>query len=220
MSSYHLISFDICPFVQRSVIALKEKNVDFKLTYIDLSQPPDWFKSISPMGKVPVLKIDDDAVLFESAVINEYLDETNPPSLHPADPLNRAIHRAWIEFGANLIGRQFGMLTDRSEEGFNRKRETLSGELTHLEQQLGDGPYFAGDRLSLIDCAYAPLFMRFEIMERHHRLGLFDEFPKIARWSKALLAREAVRTSVVEDFETRFCKYMIERNGWFTRFLG
>ena len=69
-----LISFKLCPFVQRSVIVLLEKEAPFDITYIDLSNPPDWFKAISPMGKVPVLKVDD-TVLFESAVIMEYLDE-------------------------------------------------------------------------------------------------------------------------------------------------
>lgn len=59
MPTIELVSFKICPFVQRSVIALNEKNIDYKITYIDLASPPDWFNEISPLGKVPVLKVDD-----------------------------------------------------------------------------------------------------------------------------------------------------------------
>ncbi|MDH4275939.1 MAG: glutathione S-transferase family protein, partial [Gammaproteobacteria bacterium] len=101
-----LISFDLCPFVQRSVITMLEKNVAYKITYIDLANPPDWFLKISPFGKVPALRVGD-KTLFESAVINEYLDDITPPSMHPQDPLQRALNRAWIEFGSELIGTQY-----------------------------------------------------------------------------------------------------------------
>ncbi|NOX75910.1 MAG: glutathione S-transferase family protein [Gammaproteobacteria bacterium] len=87
-----LISFNICPYVERSVITLAEKGVDFDITYIDVYDPPVWFRDISPLGKVPVLRYGD-AVIFESAIINEFLDEITPPPLHPTDPLTRAQHR-------------------------------------------------------------------------------------------------------------------------------
>ena len=77
MANHTLISFDICPFVQRSVITLEEKGVKYNIKYIELENKPDWFLAISPFGKVPVLQVND-KVLFESAVINEYLDETVP----------------------------------------------------------------------------------------------------------------------------------------------
>ena len=64
-----LISTRRCPFVQRSIITLKHKNVPHKVTYIDVYDPPDWFKAISPLGKVPVLRVDGDTVLFESAAL-------------------------------------------------------------------------------------------------------------------------------------------------------
>src|SRR5688572_11309954 len=87
-----LISYKLCPFVQRSVILLKEKNIDFDIKYLEadeLKNKPEWFLKISPLGKVPVIKIDD-RVLFESAIINEYLDETNPPYFQPSDPFIKA----------------------------------------------------------------------------------------------------------------------------------
>jgi glutathione S-transferase len=100
----HLISFKTCPFVQRAVITLKHKDIDFDITYIDLADPPDWFLEMSPLKKVPVLKVDDE-ILFESAVINEYLDEITGGDLQPKDPLARAKNRAWIEFASNMLGR-------------------------------------------------------------------------------------------------------------------
>lgn len=218
--AYQLISFVLCPYVQRSVITLKEKRVPFEITYIDLDNPPEWFPVLSPMGKVPVLRVDQDRVLFESAVINEYLDETNPPPLHPQDPWRRAHNRAWIEFGSNLIGRQYRMLVASDEDGFVQERDSLLGDLRHVEQQLGEGPFFNGAAFSLADTAYAPLFMRLDIIERLYPQGLFEPTPKVRAWSDALLARPSVRESVVADFETRFRQRFAAMGGWLGQRLG
>ena len=92
-----LISHHLCPYVQRAAIALGEKGVPFERVVIDLDNKPEWFLEISPLGKVPLLLIEDDGeqtALFESAAICEYLDETQPgPRLHPGDALLRARHR-------------------------------------------------------------------------------------------------------------------------------
>lgn len=198
-----LVSFAICPFVQRAVIALKEKQVDFDITYIDLDNPPAWFKLISPFGKVPLLKVDDE-VLFESAIINEFLDEVYPPVLHPTNPLERAKHRGWIEFGSNLLFEQFKVVMAQDEEAYVQQCEVLGGLFARLVQEVGEGPYFMGDQFTLLDAAYAPLFMRFEILKKH-RDDLVDLMPtKLNDWGKALLARDSVKASVVDDFEQRF----------------
>ena len=212
--AYQLISFVICPYVQRSVITLKEKQVPFEITYIDLDHPPEWFPAISPMGKVPVLGVDRDRVLFESAVINEYLDETNPPPLHPQDPWRRAHNRAWIEFGSNLIGRQYRMLTAPDKRKFAWERDELLAELRHVEQQLSEGPFFNGAAFSLADAAYAPLFMRLEIIEHLYPQGLFEPTPTVRAWSDALLARPSVRESVVADFQVQFRQRFATMGGW------
>ncbi|MCW8891086.1 MAG: glutathione S-transferase family protein [Sedimenticola sp.] len=201
-----LVSFAICPFVQRAVIALKEKQVDFDITYIDLENTPAWFKLISPFGKVPLLKVDNE-VLFESAIINEFLDEVYPPVLHPEDPLERAKHRGWIEFGSNLLFEQFKLVLAQDEEAIVQQSEVLGGLFARLVQEVSDGPYFAGARFSLLDAAYAPLFMRYEILKKH-REELADLMPsKLDAWGQALLARESVKDSVVDDFEQRFINF-------------
>lgn len=201
-----LVSFAICPFVQRAVIALKEKRVDFDITYIDLDTPPDWFKEISPFGKVPLLRIGDE-VLFESAIINEYLDEVYPPALHPENPLERAKHRGWIEFGSNLLFDQFKAMMAKDEDSFQQQCEVLGGSFARLDPVISDGPYFMGERFSLLDTAYAPFFMRFEILKKHHE-ALEDLMPtRLSRWGQALLDRDSVKTSVVDDFEQRFVAF-------------
>lgn len=218
--TYQLISFVLCPFVQRSVITLKEKRVPFEITYIDLQNPPEWFPAISPMGKVPVLRVDENRGLFESAVINEYLDETNPPPLHPQDPWRRAHNRAWIEFGSNLIGRQYRLLMAPDEDGLIQERDGLLADLRYVEQQLGEGPFFNGAAFSLTDTAYAPLFMRLDLIERRHPQGLFAQTPKVGAWRDALLARPAVRESVVTDFEERFNAYFAAQGGYLGKYLA
>jgi glutathione S-transferase len=102
VSSLKLVSHPLCPYVQRAVITLHEKQIPHEREYVDLAQKPDWFLALSPLGKVPLLLVGD-AVLFESAVICEYLDEVTPGSLHPVDPLLKARHRAWIESGSSIL---------------------------------------------------------------------------------------------------------------------
>ncbi|TIS60565.1 MAG: glutathione S-transferase family protein, partial [Mesorhizobium sp.] len=101
-----LVSHHLCPYVQRAAISLAEKGVPFERVKVDLANKPDWFKAISPLGKVPLLRVPSggkEEVIFESAIILEFLEETEANPLHPADPLMKARHRAWIEFGSAIL---------------------------------------------------------------------------------------------------------------------
>ena len=206
-STLELVSFKICPFVQRSVIALNQKSIAFTLTHLNPQDKPAWFTAISPLGKVPVLLVDG-TPLFESAVILEYLDEVYPPSLHPADPLLKAQHRAWIEFCSELLGRQHRMLTAKDAATFNEARDALQQGLQRLDDAIApESPYFAGEHFYLVDCVYAPLFMRLALLKQTYGL----EMPFSARmqaWSDALLALDVVKTSVVDDFPTVFAHFL------------
>ena len=110
MQKLTLISHDLCPYVQRAVIALTEKGVPFDKIYVDLASKPEWFTAISPLGKVPLLQIGDE-VIFESAVIIDYLEETQPNPLYPQDPLARAKQRAMVEFGSAMLSDIWGIET-------------------------------------------------------------------------------------------------------------
>ena len=214
MSLPELVSFPLCPFVQRAVIVLREKQVPFTVRYVDLDDPPAWFLAISPLAKVPLLHVGE-TVLFESAVIAEYLDETHPPARLPADPLAKAQARAWIEFASNLIGRQYRMLVASDEAAFRAEADAAHAELAFVERaHAGDGPmFFGGDWLTLVDAGFAPFFMRYELMSRARPLALLDGYPKLARWSAALAERDSVRRSVPEDFNDGFRRRFA--GGWF-----
>lgn len=195
-----LISFKICPFVQRAVITLLHKDIPHHITYIDLSSPPDWFRQISPFGKVPLLKVDDKHVIFESAIIDEYLDEICPGKLLPSDPLLRAIDRSWIDFGSNLLLDFSGLIHSTDEQSYNHKLQTVKKEIDWLERKLGKSPYFNGADFSLVDIAYAPLFMRTDLLKLQETLYPASQYPKVSAWSEQLLAIPELPKSVVHNF--------------------
>lgn len=208
-----LISFKLCPFVQRTVINLQERGIDYDIEYIKLDNKPDWFRKISPLGKVPVLEVGDE-VLFESSVINEYLDETYPPRLLPQEPLVRAKHRGWIEFASSLLTAQHQLSQARRQETYLTIEEDLDRKYRFLENSLEGGDYFAGNKFSLVDTAFAPFFMRAAILQDIVSNHWFDRFPKMDQWQKALLNRPSVKKSVVRDFEDLYVERINEREGY------
>src|SRR5262249_51048921 len=131
MPQLTLVSHELCPYVQRAAIALEEKGVAFERINVDLTNKPDWFLAISPLGKVPLLKVGE-AVIFESAVIVEYLEETQDSPLHPADPLERAEHRAWIEFGSSILADLWAFYTAADDAGLQAKARTLTEKFQRL----------------------------------------------------------------------------------------
>jgi len=210
----HLVSFPICPYVQRSVITLKHKKIPFSVTYIDFKSPPEWFLQKSPTGKVPMLLVDDQHVLFESAVINEYLDEISPPSLLPADPLARAKARAWIAFGSDLLGSLYRWMTARSEESFKEVRDELSKALQRLEEQCKAEPYFLGAEFTLLDSTLAPLFMRLELLADAENPWKPENYPQLARWWSHMATLPQIQESVIEDFRERLTRYLRGQEGF------
>lgn len=219
--SHHLrlVSFKLCPFVQRSVIVLNYCNIPYEIDYIDLMNPPDWFKALSPLGKVPIVQVDHDRVIFESAVIMELVSELNPPLLHPQDPIDKAHNRAWIEYASAMLGTQYELYTASNEEGFNKALSTLKEQLARVEQQLHAAPFFNGDQLNLIDAAYAPLFMRLAALDKHHALNALTDTPKVKAWAEQLLSLDAVKKSVVPEFETLFYQMLHKRNAYLAQFV-
>jgi len=149
MTDLHLVSHHLCPYVQRAVIVLIEKDIPHRRTYIDLADKPGWFLRISPLGRVPVLETGSE-VVFESLVITEYLDEVTPGSLHPTDPLDKARHRSWIEFGSETLNAIGALYNAKDAANFEDKRVALHGKFARIEREVA-GPYFSGDDFHLID---------------------------------------------------------------------
>lgn len=194
--------------MQRAVIALRAKGIDFDVTYINLRDKPDWFLKLSPHGKVPVLVVDDQP-LFESNAIAEYLDEATEPRLHPEDLLKRARNRAWTDFVPDFSRGVRGTYYSKTKEDCEKGIEEAEKVLRKLEDAIAnergnDGPYFNGDKLSLVDAAYAPFLQRFALADSKLHTGLLDKFPKVKAWLEALLANDAVKGSLPAEFEETF----------------
>ena len=215
-----LVSFKICPFVQRAVLTLLHKGLPYDVTYIDLASPPDWFKEISPFGKVPVLKVDGQHVLFESAVIDEFLDEISSGALLPREPLRRAIDRSWIDFGSSLVLAFSAMIHSLDEDSYDKKLEQVKKQFAWLEPQLGDGPYFNGELFSLVDISFAPLFMRTSLLNLEDELYPQEQYPKVVAWSEQLLALPELEKSVVSDFTTLFTGHIKNKAPYVATRLG
>lgn len=214
-----LVSHHLCPYVQRAAIALTEKGVPFERRYVDLSAKPDWFLAISPLGKVPLLIIRQDdgteAVVFESAVICEYLEETQPGvPLHLADPLTRARHRGWIEFGSSILSDLWGFETAKDADTYEAKRNALIDKFARVEAELHEGPFFAGERFSLVDAVYAPIFRYFDVFDTITDTEVFAQTPKVQAWRATLEARTSVVDAVMDNYAARLRDFLIAHDAW------
>ena len=95
-----IVSFKICPFVQRVTAMLEARKIPYQVDYISLADKPQWFLEISPTGQVPVLITEQGEPIFESDAIAEYIDEIAPPLEADLTPIARARNRAWSYQGA------------------------------------------------------------------------------------------------------------------------
>jgi len=207
-----LVSHKLCPYVQRAVIALKEKQAPYERIDIDLAAKPEWFIALSPLGKTPVLRVGSEAI-FESAVICEYLDDTVGPALHPSAPLQRAKHRAWIEFASATLNTIWGFYTAKDMPAYQSHAGALTERFKQLENVLGDGPYFNGTAFSLVDAAFGPVFRYFDVFDRISGIDFFAETPKIRAWRQALAARASVRAAVSDDYPDLLKDFVIRQGG-------
>jgi glutathione S-transferase len=206
----------LCPYVQRAAIVLDEKRVPFKRRDVDLAHKPDWFTAISPLGKTPVL-LADDTPIFESAVICEYLDDTLPPRLHPHDPLQRARHRAWMEFGSAVLNGIAAFYNAPDEAGLRSRRNELTQRFATLEAALAAGPYFSGEHFSIVDAVFGPVFRYFDSIERIADFGFFEATPRLRDWRAALAARGSVRCAVAADYHERLLAFLESRGSALSR---
>lgn len=209
MSDLHLISHHLCPYVQRAVIVLSEKGIPHRRTYIDLADKPEWFRALSPLGRVPVLETGG-RVLFESQVIAEYLDETTPGSLHPDDPLERARHRAWIEFGSETLAAIGRFYNAPDEAAFEEGAATLRGRLERIAPEV-EGPFFAGDAFHLVDGVWGTVFRYFDTFDRIGGFGLMPQEAVLTRWRAAVAARPSVRAAPPEGYPARLMDFLCAR---------
>jgi glutathione S-transferase len=216
-----LVSFKTCPWVQRSAIVLREKNTEFEMRHIESDNRPDWFLAISPHKKVPVLRIDDKLSLFESSAINEYLDETIEPRLHPADPVERALNRAWTDYVPSFASAVTATAYADTEEDYNKAAAGIPVPFERLEKALekGAGPFFNGAKYSLVDAAYAPFLQRYFFLDRIRKLGHIENYPRLKAWSDALMKRASTHSFPAAEFEAMYRDGIKRRNKWVSQFV-
>jgi len=221
-----LVSFDLCPYVQRAAISMAEKGVKFERIYVDLSDKPGWFREISPLGKVPLLKAGDH-VIFESAVILEYLEESQPNPLLPKDALERARHRAWVEFGSSILNDIAGFYSAPDETAFKGKAQKLTEKFERIERELSarpwtdgpsiDGPWFAGFAFGLVDTVFGPVFRYFEVFDEIADFGILSGRPRLAAWRRSLASRPSVAQAVRPDYWERLRDFLLARGSYLSR---
>lgn len=231
MAKYLLVSFQTCPWVQRAAIVLREKNTPFEFRHISRDNRPDWFLAISPHKlaisphkKVPVLSVDGTVSLFESNAINEYLDETIAPRLHPDDPVQRAINRAWTDFLPTFSEMVTGQAYSDDEAEYKADIAKIPQAFEKLEgalkTQSPQGPFFNGAKYSLVDAAYAPFLQRYYFLDRIKPLGVIEKFPRVKAWADALIKRPSTHSFPEAEFEQLYRQNVKLRKKYLSQFIA
>lgn len=211
-----LISHPLCPFVQRAAIVLLEKNVPFERINVDLAAKPDWFLALSPLGKVPLLKIsqtdNSETILFESMVICEYLEESQSGAdLYPIDALAKAQQRGWVEFGSATLTEAWQFLNAKDKLTADTKQIAFRDKLQQLEAVLTKGAYFNGANFGMVDAVFAPIFRYLDLLDPVVSQPIFENLPRVNAWRKALASRKSVMTAVSEDYAERFQQHLVKQ---------
>ncbi|HVY37761.1 MAG TPA: glutathione S-transferase family protein [Polyangia bacterium] len=206
-----LISHKLCPYVHRAAITLREKGVPFERREIDLKNKPDWFLALSPYGKVPLLLADGRA-LFESTAICEFLDETHPPSLLPADPFARADQRAWAEGSSELSQAQWNLLVAATPTDRDKAAGAFAQIADRIEAAIAAG-VIAPDRFERVHVTLASSLLRFAIVERGLGVRLVDSarWPRLDALARTIAARPSVTSTVPEDYAAVLCRRIVDR---------
>lgn len=202
MANIELYSYAACPFAQRSRMVLAEKNIDFELHEIDVYNKPEGWEKISPYGKVPLLR-HNGGTIYESTIINEYIDEEFPqPPLMPDSALDRATARIWIDYCENRFLPAVHKLmryksdAEKLTEQIIKVREVL--EYIEFEglRKVSNGPFWFGASPTLVDFQYLPFFERFGVYEKLAGFEWPEHCTRLKRWLQAMSKRDSVKPTL------------------------
>lgn len=204
-----IVSFKICPFVQRVTALLEAKGIAYDIEYISLSDKPQWFLEISPNGQVPILIIDGGQALFESDAIVEYLEEAYPALQPDIPPETRATNRAWSYLASKNYLVQCGAQRSPDKDVLRERSGKLGKAFDRVEKQLGETPYFGGDTIGMVDIAWLPLLHRASIVEQHSGYDFLGRRPRLKAWQQTLLGDDLAERSVAPDFRQAFSNFYL-----------
>lgn len=211
-----VISFTICPFVQRVTALLEAKGLPYEIEYISLKDKPQWFLDLSPNGQVPVLIAESGQALFESDAIVEYIEDAYG-SLNPSlTPEQKAVNRAWSYLAAKNYLVQCSAQRSGDEATLNERSMTLEKAFATIEKALGDARFFNSNEIGMVDIAWLPLLHRAAVIEKHAAYDFLAGYPKLKRWQQHLLFTGLAEQSVASDFDSAFTNFYLSEQ----TFLG
>lgn len=176
-----------CPFSHRCRIVLFEKGMDFEIKHIDAHERQEEIAMLNPYNQLPVL-VERDLTLYESNIINEYIDERFPhPQLMPADPVMRARARLLMHNFENDLFSYVRDLENPASKGSEKVRNYVRDSLTQLAPLFARNKYMMGDEYSMLDVAIAPLLWRLD----HYGIQLPRQAAPLLKYAEMLFARPA-----------------------------
>ncbi len=183
-----LYSGTTCPFSQRCRFVLFEKGMDFEIKDVDLFNKPEDINVMNPYGQVPVL-VERDLILYESNIINEYIDERFPhPQLMPADPVMRARTRLFLfNFERELFVHVQTLENSNNPKLIERAKPAIRDRLTQLAPLLLKNKYMLADDFSMLDVAIAPLLWRLD----HYGIEMPKSAVPLMKYAERLFSRPA-----------------------------
>ncbi|MBN2692239.1 MAG: glutathione S-transferase N-terminal domain-containing protein [Burkholderiaceae bacterium] len=186
-----LYSGTTCPFSQRCRFVLFEKGMDFEIRDVDLFNKPEDVSVMNPYGQVPIL-VERDLILYESNIINEYIDERFPhPQLMPGDPVARARVRLFLfNFEKELfvhVTTLESRATKSNEKALEKARASIRDRLTQLAPVFLKNKYMLGEDFSMLDVAIAPLLWRLD----HYGIDLPKSTLPLAKYAERIFQRPA-----------------------------
>ena len=182
-----LYSGTTCPFSQRCRFVLFEKGMDFEIRDVDLFNKPEDINVMNPYGQVPVL-VERDLILYESNIINEYIDERFPhPQLMPADPVQRARARLLLLNFEREVFVHVDTLERQEAKKIEKARATVRDRLSQLAPVVAKSKYMMGEEFSMIDVTLAPLLWRLY----HYGIDLPKTAAPVLKYAERIFARPA-----------------------------
>ena len=214
MSNLKLLTSAFSPYGHRVETLLLEKNISYHKEHIDLGNKPNWFIDISPLGKIPVLLVDD-RPLFESLAILEYLEATYTENIfHPKNQFVLAWHRGWMEFSNTLLSLTFGLVFADNAQTIADKQQELKNKLALFAKQIKYQPYFNGDFFSILDITMASAMQPLLFLSEKFNLNLFENLDNLLQYANNLLNRPSFAKSLPENYSQIFENFLKRKNSF------
>ena len=187
-----LYSGTTCPFSHRCRFVLFEKGMDFEIRDVDLYNKPEDINVMNPYGQVPIL-VERDLILYESNIINEYIDERFPhPQLMPGDPVQRARVRLFLFNFEKELFAHVNTLESRggvkaTDKQLERARNSIRDRLTQLAPIFLKNKFMLGDDFSMLDVAIAPLLWRLD----YYNIDMSKNAVPLLKYAERIFSRPA-----------------------------